>query len=367
MIEEKSVVQRILRPFLLFAVLVAAMTGLAACGGGDDGGGGGSGKGSSGDTDVATILDRAFAADQKITKGKLSLSLDVQAAGQGNVTAKVSGPFESQGDTKVPKVDFDVEFSGGGQNIKAGAEHTGTKAFVNYNGQEYVVDDATYKQFVQGYEQAAAQSKKQNGGKNQLSDLGINPKDWLSDPKNAGEGEVEGEEVVKVTGAVDLDKMLADINTLVQKAGSLGLSGGANVPQKLTDEQIKQVKDAVKKVDVEIDAAKSDSSLRRIKLTVNAVNPEKSSETIDATFDITLSDVGESQDFPEPSGAKPITELLGQFGGLGGLGGASAGGASSGSGSGSSASQKKLQEYTDCLEAAGSDAAKAQACAEKLK
>jgi hypothetical protein len=369
MIEEKSVVQRILRPFLLLALLIAATAGLVACGGGDGDGGGSGGQKTSEDTDATTVVKNALTSTKKITKGKMDLSFKLSATGSsgGSFEGTVSGPFESQGATKPPKVDLDVSFSGGGQNIKAGAVHTGSKAFVNFNGTDYAVDDATYKQFVQGYEQSAKQNQG-NANEDALQKLGIDPAKWLKDPKNAGEGDVEGEDVIKATGAVDIPTMLKDVNTLISKAGSLGLGGSANVPSQLTDAQIKQVQDAVKQADVEIDAAKSDGTLRRAVIKLNAVNPDKSSDKIDGELSITLSDVNESQDFPEPSGAKPLSQLLQQFGGLGGLGGASAGGASgSGSSGSSSADQQKLKDYSDCIQAAGSDTAKAQACAEKLR
>jgi hypothetical protein len=365
-LEEKFVVQRILRPFLLLAVLVAAMAGLVACGGGDEGGGGsGGGEAVSEGTDVNQVLDKAFASNQSIDKGNLSVDLKATATGDGggDIAFTFGGPFESQGETKLPKFDWDVSFSGQGQNIKAGAEHTGTKAFVNFNGTEYAVDDATYKQFVQGYESSVQQGQQQGAGS--LQDLGIDPKSWLKDPQNAGDSEVEGTETVKITGDVDVPKMLADVNTLIQKAGSLGLSGQANVPDQLTDEQIKQAEEAIKDLSLEIEAAKSDSSLRRVFLTINAENPDDTAEKIDGTLEIKLSDVGETQEFPEPSGAKPLQELLGQFGGLGGLGGAGASGSGSSSGS-SSASQEKLEQYTQCIEDAGSDSAKAAECQQLL-
>ena len=63
---------------------------------------------------------------------------------------------------------------------------------------------------------------------------------------------------------------------------------------------------------------------------------------------------------------------LGLGGALGGAGGTttspSGSSGSSGSGSaGSSAASAKLQRYTQCLQSAGGDAAKAQKCADLLK
>jgi hypothetical protein len=77
------------------------------------------------------------------------------------------------------------------------------------------------------------------------------------------------------------------------------------------------------------------------------------------SLDLSLLELNEDQEIAEPEDPKPFDELLSQLGGLG-LGGAAAGG------SGSGASAEELKRYSDCIEAAGSDTAKAQKCAELL-
>jgi hypothetical protein len=105
-----------------------------------------------------------------------------------------------------------------------------------------------------------------------------------------------------------------------------------------------------------------------MKVDLSAKDPS-SDDTATVNFDLQLLDLNEGQDFPEPANAKPFDELLSQFGGLGGLsglnGGADASGADSGSTSG--ASQEQLDEYSQCLEDAGSDLTKAQECASVLQ
>src|SRR5207249_1435808 len=60
------------------------------------------------------------------------------------------------------------------------------------------------------------------------------------------------------TGGVDVGKLLDDVNAARAKAGSLGLSGRANLPTKLTDAQKQKIESALKDVKVEIDTGKSD-------------------------------------------------------------------------------------------------------------
>ncbi len=347
------------RTLLALAALVAAMV-LVACGGGDGG------DEASSDTDVDTLLEQTFSGDKKIDSGKIDLSLKASATGTsgGSFDVSLTGPFQSEGAEKLPKFAFELAASGQGQNIEAGATSTGEKGFVNFNGTDYVVSDEVFAQFKQGYEEAA----KQNAGdeSQSLASLGLDPKKWLTNPENAGEGEVGDTEVIRITGGLDVPKFLDDLNTALSKAGQLGVPQG-QVPTQLTDEQRKQVEDAIEDVKVEIATGKEDTILRQMKVDLSAKDPN-SDDTATVNFDLQLTDLNEGQEFPEPADAKPFDELLSQFGGLGGLSGLGGGADASGADGGTSgASQEQLDEYSQCLEDAGSDLTKAQECASVLQ
>ena len=360
--------QRILRPLHLIALVALAAVLLAACGGDDADSG----------TDVNTLLEETFSGEKKVEKGRVQLALELNAQGagteqlQGPVKVNLGGPFESQGKGKVPKFDVDFSFEGAGQSIKAGVASTGDKAFVNFNGQEYAVSDEVFQQFRTGYEQA--QQKATEGGNENPSfqTLGIDPRKWLTDPKNAGEAKVGDTDTIRITGGVDVGKLLDDVNNALQKAGELGLQGQAQLPTKLTDEQKKQVTDAVEDLKVEIFTGKDDKILRRMIVDLAVVAPEgtQGGGSADMKLDLQLLDLGESQDIEAPADAKPFEELvnsLGGGGGLGGLlGGGAGGGSGGGSGSGGGASSEDLEKYTQCVEDAGQDLEKAQQCAELL-
>jgi len=353
--------QRTLRTLLALAALLVAAVALVACGGGD-------GASADSGTDVDTLLDQTFSGSKKIESGKVDLSLKADVSGgstgvSGPISVKLSGPFESQGAKKLPKFNFDVAASAQGQDIKAGVESTGDKGFVSFNGTDYVLSDRVFEQFKAGYEQAAAK-----GGKRRhpsLASLGLDPKKRLKDPKNAGEGKVGDTDVIRITGGVDVPKFLDDVNTALAKTGSLGVPN-AQLPSRLTARQRQRIEKAVKDVRVEIATGKDDSILRRMKVDLTAQDPSGKDGKATIAFDLKLLDVNESQDFPEPSGAKPFDQLLSQFGvsGLGGLTGQSSSGSGGSSGG---ASRQQLQDYTDCIEQAGSDQAKAQKGAALLK
>ena len=354
--------QRILRTLLCLMALLA-VTGLVACGGDE----------ASESTDVDKLLDDTFSGDKKIESGKidLALKLDVQGGGavQGPVNIKIAGPFESQGAKKLPKLDIQASVEGAGQSLKAGVTTTGEKGFVNFNGTDYVVSDDVFKQFKDSFEKAAAQGEQEDQS---LKSLGIDPRNWLSNARNAGEEKVGDTDTIRITGDVDVAKLLDDINKALEKAGSLGLQGQAPLPTKITEEQKQQIQKSVKDLKVDIFTGKEDTTLRRMHVTFDASDPagqDRGSAKVD--FDLKLLDLNEGQEFSEPENPKPFDELLqslsGLFGGLGlgGGSGGSPGGGSGSSGSGGNSSQN-LEEYTKCIEEAGNDLAKAQKCAEVL-
>jgi len=353
------------RSLLLVLAALAALL-VAGCGGGD--------KGSSVDdsTSVNDLLTKTFSGQHKVDSGRLDLTIKIDVTGssnsqlQGPITLKLSGPFQSQGKGQLPKFDIDASFEGAGQNLKAGLASTGDKGFVSFNGNEYAVSDQIFQQFKAGYEQAQKQGSSQNGGQS-LATLGIDPRRWLTNAKNEGEAKVGDTDTIKITGGVDVNKLLDDVNAALDKARSLGVQGTENLPNKLSEAQKKQAADAIKNLSVEIYTGKDDSTLRRMLVTMGV---ESGADKGNLSLDFNLLDLNESQDIKAPSGAKPFDQLLSQLGGLG-LGGSSSSGAgSSGGGSGSSgsggASAEQLKKYSDCVTAAGSDAAKAQKCADIL-
>ncbi len=368
--------QPILRVMAPLALLIAALA-LVACGGSSKKDTGGTPV--SAGTDVNTILDKTFSANgKKVDSGKVDLRLKANVSGggsslQGPIEVAVSGPVQSEGKTKLPKFDLNLSVKGipGTPEIQAGVENTGSKAFVNFKGTEYVLGDDVYKQFKQSYETAASKSPSSSSSSSStsLSKLGINPKAWLKDPKVDGDSSVGGASTVKITGGIDVNKLLDDVNAALAKAGSLGLSGATpNLPTKLTQAQKDAVAKAITSADVTIETGKDDSILRRLSFVMGIQDPRGGGGKADIDFDISLTGLNESQSFPEPGNAKPFAQLMSQLGGLGGLGalGGLGGSGSGGSSSSGGASAKKAQAYAQCVQAAGSDQTKLRDCASKL-
>src|SRR3954454_145428 len=104
---------------LLVAFASVAAIALSACGGDSSGG------------DAKQTLSDAFKTP--IKSGNLSLDVSAKVDGVAQlsqpVSLKLSGPFESRGKNKVPKLDFDVNVSGAGQTFTGSLISTGDNAF----------------------------------------------------------------------------------------------------------------------------------------------------------------------------------------------------------------------------------------------
>jgi hypothetical protein len=340
---------------LLLVVLALGL--VAGCGGGDDDGDAAEGA------DVNALLDDTFSGERTIDSGQVDLKLSVESQG-GNVNADLKGPFQSQGDGQLPQFQLTASLTGPDLNYDLGVTSTGDEAFVSLQGTDYAVSKPVFDQFKAGYEQAQQQGGQENQS---LASLGIDPRNWLTDARVAGEAEVGGTETIKITGGVDVPKLLEDVNELLEQARSLGIQGSEDIPERLSAEQIQQVEQAIRDLSVEIYTGADDRILRRLVVDLDVQAPEGSeiagSGSAALRLDLSLLEVNEDQEIEAPDDPRPFEELVGQAGGLG-LGGA--GGSGGGSGGGGGASQENLEEYSRCIQEAGNDTQKARECADLL-
>ncbi len=303
-------------------------------------------------TDVNTLLRDTFRNLDQVKSANLSAKLAVDGAGE-SVTASLSGPFQTQGKGKLPKVQLDAKLEGGGQNFAAGVTWLGDKGYVNLQGTNYEVSGLIAKQLQAGYEEAAKQQK--SGSANAML-LGIDFSKWLKNGRNEGEANVAGTDTIKLTGEADVAQVIADVQRLAEKAGTLNIPGTQDVPTKLTPAQEKEIVDAVKKFAIEVYTGKEDRILR--KLVVSAELQDKASkQTSHVVFELTLNGVGEDQDFSAPKNAKPFSALEKEIQGL------SLFGSSAGGGATTAPSSDTIEKYSKCVSDAKGDVAKMQKCA----
>jgi hypothetical protein len=346
-----------LRPLVL---LLFALTLVAGCGGG---------SGADADTDPQELLADTFSGGKAIESGRIALTIGVETdAGGQPIAVKLSGPFASQGENRLPLLDLDASIEGGGQSLSGGVVTTEDRGYVSFGGETYEVSGPIYEQFKAGFEQAAKESAGEED--RSLAALGIDPRRWLTNAKNAGEAKVGDTDTIKITGDVDVAKLLDDVNAGLQRIRALGVQGSEQLPEQLTDEEKRATAEAIEDLSVEIYTGAEDRILRRIVVALGVQAPEGQSAggatTADVRFDLQLQEVNEDQEIEAPENAKPFEELLSQLEGLGAgldLGGLGGGGSGS---QGDAPSGADLEEYSQCVQEAAGDNAKVRKCADLL-
>jgi hypothetical protein len=359
---------------LTLAALLASLLGVvvAGCGGGSE-------------KDAKSLLKRAF--NESITSANVTVDFSAKIDGVPQlsqpVRLKLGGPFKSNGPKTLPSLNWDVSVSGGGQTFSAGLISTGTRAFVNFQGTNYEVGQATMAQFQQAAASGGA------GGTRSLKQFGVDPLNWINGASKEGDANVAGVSTQHVSAGIDIAKLFNDLNKVVSRAGG---AVGAARPQQLTPQVIDQIKKVVHDPKFDVYVGKSDSKIRRASLSLQFTVPQQAQATArgvtggNVSLSVELAGVGEPQTIAAPANARPISELAQQLKGLGGALGATGGiGGSSGSpgggapgtpggqpgtpgGGGKSPTSAQFQRYAQCLnKAKPSDTAALNRCSRLLK
>ena len=353
------------RSSILLALVCLAALVVAGCGGGSS---------SKPSPEVTKLLGDTFGSNKPVKSGRLDVHVATDTTGvpglQGPLDLRFSGPFQSQGTGKTAKFDFDLALRRGGSTLRAGAVSTGDKGYLKLIGNAYRLDDKAFASLQKSGSQAANSATKKNGGLS-LSKLGIDPRRWLQDAKEEGTESVAGTPTIHISSSIKVGPMLADVNRLLAKAGNLGASTGQSVPTSLDAATRAKIEKSVKQADLDVWTGKSDHALRRIRVNVRFDVPEKlrsdASKPQKGTIglDLTIAGLNEQQAIGAPANPRPIGDLtaalqqvLAQV--------QSQGQAQSGGTAGSGSSSSSQPKYDACVQAAGSDIAKAQQCAPLL-
>jgi hypothetical protein len=359
-----------LRTFVLFAALLSLATAFAACGGSGNG-----------DKSAESVLDEATFQGMESGDVDLSVSIDAKGSEGGHVDVSLSGPFESEGEEELPRLDLTAKASGrmDGKDIDfdGGLVLLPNKAYVDYEGVEYEVDPTTFS-----FAQATIEETQQREGGGEQTGLTacqevaaekVSLGEFADNLVNDGSAEVDGTSTTKVSGDLDVSGAIDAIVELGEEpACKAQLAAAGPLPSSdQVDEAKSEVEDALKRAHVEVFVG-DDDIVRRLAAQLE-IEPQASGsgpESVDLDFDLVLSGVNEEQSIVAPSKARPLSELFIKLGvnpieliGLlsgEGLGGAGLGGLLGGLG------QSGGQTYTECLQNAGS-AADIQKCGAKLR
>ena len=114
-------------------------------------------------------------------------------------------------------------------------------------------------QLQAGYEEAQKRGSESSG--RSFAALGLDPRRWLKNARNAGEAKVGDTDTIKITGDVDVaGAARRRRDGAAQARGRSGCRAPTKLPDRLTAQQRRQVEQAVKRRAVEIHTGKDDRS-----------------------------------------------------------------------------------------------------------
>jgi hypothetical protein len=331
--------------------------------------------GSSGN--ARALLQQTFSGSHPVRSGDLRLALTVVPSGSRTLTAPLSlsfgGPFQSQGAGKLPKSDFSVTLSAQGKSGTVGILSTGTAGYVTLQGASYQLPQATFQRLESSFAQVA--SSPTGGGSSGVSKLGIHPLDWLRNPTIIGDETVGGTATTHIRAEIDVAALLGDLNTFLEKAPSLGISGASQIAAGLPSATREKIAAAVKSPTFDVWTGKDDKTLR--KLTIRATVPVSGHvqallgglSSAQISLSMQYANLNQPQSISAPANVRPFAEFQSKLqsfmttvaGGLSSAGtGASPAAPAPTSTTGSSAG---VARYSQCIVKAHGDVTKMQACA----
>jgi hypothetical protein len=365
------------RLFPLLIAVGAACTALAACGGSSD--------------DATTLLKQTFSGPHKVNSGKLAIVLRVDPTGSSTLKAPITltfgGPFQSLGKGKLPQSNFDVSLSSAGNSGSIAILSTGTNGYVTFQGQSYQLPAASFQKLESSFSQIAS-SPGSTGGTNVLSKLGIQPLHWLQNPTIVGTENVGGSSTTHIRASVNVPALLADFNTFLARAASVGVSGAANFPHGISAASRDRIASEVKNPRFDVWTGTSDKTIRKLQIgltlpvtgQVSTLLGGLSSAAIGLSMQ--YSDLNQPQSITAPTSVLPYSQfqtklrtfeqgiqntLAGQASGGATTGTTGASGVTGASGTtGAAGAGSKYQAYSQCIQAAAGDIGKMQQCAPLL-
>src|ERR687896_558260 len=352
---------------LVFLLLVASCV-LAACGGDDD-------------TDsVENLLDRAFSGEIRSADLRLEAEIEMTGLLDDPIRIEAEGPFRTNRD-KLPSADIELRIGsdGGGQTVTSGVLTTGDRAFARFQDVYYEQPRARVREANE-----AIRLGRDAGSDTPLGELGLDPRSWIGQAEQEDDAEVAGVETSHVSGTLDVESVMRNLNRFVARSGSALGTGGQPAPPRLSEEDIRELTEAVKDPSFDVYVGKEDDIIRRVSGRVEFEIPKRSRAGLGGldggsiVFSVEFRDVNGDQEIEAPASARPLsdlTESLGAGGLPGGLGGGEAEPDApappdmpSGGSDGGSDDPEAFRRYAECLDKARpEDTDELQRCAELLE
>ena len=243
----------------------------------------------------ASVVKTAF--EQDIKSADVTVAISMKSA-QGETGVALSGPFQSNGERKLPSVDWKLRLDGMlPRPIEGRVISSGDDAFIEYGGETYQV----------GKDKIAQLGAMGAGSGMESADLAKlmgKMQDWFPQSDAQSDASLNGEAVTRITGKLDLSEALKDMQAMAKQPGASGFEG----LKQLSDGDLDQVEKMISDPTFTVDVAQSDDKLRRIaaRMTIEDESGEKGT----VSFSIQLKDVDKPVTITPPASGRPLEELM---------------------------------------------------------
>ena len=262
----------------LLAVAATSTLALSACG-----------------AEEASVVKSAF--EQDIKSADVTVALSMKSA-QGETGMQLSGPFRSNGEGKLPSVDWKLRLAGMlPKPIEGRLISSGDDAFIQYGGETYQVGKGKLAQLGAMGAGSGMESA-------DLAKLMGKMQDWFPESDSQSDASLNGEPVTRITGKLDLSEALKDLQGLAKQPGASGFEG----LKQLSEGDLEQVEKLISDPTFTVDVARSDDKLRRIaaRMTIQDESGEKGT----IAFSIQLKNVDKPVTITPPESGRPLEELM---------------------------------------------------------
>ena len=274
-------------------------------------------NGASGTFDVAVTLD----ADASKAPAEMKAFL-------GN-PIKISGTFAAA--DKPQAADVTVSMQLGGQTLEVALKSTDSKSWIQFGGQWYELPADLLGTGATASTTSTSQPSMAEITK-LLSDLGIDPTNWIKDLTTVGEEKIDGAAAYHLKGTPDVAKMMTDLIQLMKSpeftklvnptgattdstgaaTSSAGLGSMIPSPDELQKMQ-NQITEAFKNFTVEVWVDKAESFLRKAIITAHITAPAGQNtdglNAADVSATVSLKNFNQAVSVQAPASSLPITDL----------------------------------------------------------
>lgn len=231
------------RALLVLVSLMLSIALLAACGGQAEE-----------EQSAPEILQQTFRGGSAIDDGHLALSFRLDPEGLlsagGPVKLTLDGPFRTARAGELTPFNVDFIATLAEKPYSGNLLSTGKQALLTLDDATYEVDDALVDRLRR------SRSPQDRSG---LPVTGFDPLPWISRPHRKGNETVSGVDTIRIGGRLDVERLLADLDGLLTRAG--GAPSGSTL---LTPRLRRQIAAAVESSSVDIWTGAADKLLRQL-------------------------------------------------------------------------------------------------------